>query len=678
MPSPPRRAPSPVRAISPPRSRSKKYYESDTVSDATESEIETDTRSSRRQRDVRRYEESKYEGPKYESSEHRRRRESSPDDTKALSRSSKYSSDRYREEEYRPSHEEAGRYEPARPAEYTRHMSYTRPDEHGRERNEHREYAPPGSYRPEYDERDRRDHPPETTRHMSISTPGGFHMDVGHGHQQNSYHPTSPPAQPPPQAYYPNQPQHPMSPGSQQPPQPYYTPNPVNPDAYRPQYQAPQKYQYANPSHEIQYRSKSDIHAPKYTATPHAQIEVERKRFAHAEAPPKEVVKVERKPSHSHRHDKEYIEIHPGGGSLHAPPSPGLGPRMHRLSVSGGASGGMTLSAPGMHHHQPGAAPPGSPLLEAYHGTYQSISPMPSPLALPAHMDDGLSDLEPLEPEFDSDDSHHRRPKKSILKKRVSIYDPEPDALAIAAQLKHTKPNAEPLIHILPRLSDDNMMALRTEYKKHFKVNGKGINIAKHIKLKVTGNVGKIAYATALGRWESEAHWANFWYQSGSSRRELLIESLMGRSNAEIRKIKEAFSDKRYGDSLERCMQTELKKDKFRNAILLALEEKRGDELEKVSKTRVKADVDALYKALVAKDGGETAMIEIIVVRSDAHLREVLRDFEGRYRRNFGREMIQKSQNLVVSLYVHTHTHTYSLSLSLCLHSTSPGGTFDS
>jgi hypothetical protein len=351
------------------------------------------------------------------------------------------------------------------------------------------------------------------------------------------------------------------------------------------------------------------------------------------------------RPSASHDHRPQVIEVKPGQKSLVVRED---GSRSHRLSVSGGAPGGLSLAAPG-HQVLVGGLPPGSPLLEAYRGTYQSISPMPSPMAMPSHMNDGLSDVEPLEPAHPPDsDSDSDRPKKSRLKKRVEIYDPEPDALAIAAELKAQKPGGRPLIKILPRLSDDNMMHLRTEYKKHFKVNGKGINVAKHIKLKVQGNIGKVAYATALGRWESEAHWANFWYQSGSSRRELLIESLIGRSNAEIRQIKEAFSDKRYNDSLEKCMQTELKKDKFRNAILIALHAKRQDELAPISKSLVAEDVRDLYKALVAKDGGETAMIEIIVVRSDLHLRQVLKQFEEKYQRNFAREMIQKSQNLVV------------------------------
>jgi hypothetical protein len=62
-------------------------------------------------------------------------------------------------------------------------------------------------------------------------------------------------------------------------------------------------------------------------------------------------------------------------------------------------------------------------------------------------------------------------------------------------------------------------LELRSEYKRHCKVQGRGINIAKHIKLKTSGNFGKIAYVTALGRYEAEGYWANYWYQSNSARR---------------------------------------------------------------------------------------------------------------------------------------------------------------
>lgn len=322
----------------------------------------------------------------------------------------------------------------------------------------------------------------------------------------------------------------------------------------------------------------------------------------------------------------------------------------HRLSVSDGKSGHLSLAAPGSRHGSAShGLPPGSPLLEAYHGTYQSISPMPSPLMLASKDDSDLSDLSPLDGDSSSDSGGSGLLALRKKTKKVSFYDPEKDAIALAAALKHSTVDAKPVIRILPHLSDEDILMLRTEYKKHMKAQGKGVNIAKHIKMKVTGNLGKAAYAVALGRWESEAHWANFWYQSNSSRRELLIESLMGRSNSEIVKIKDAFSDQRYHNSLERCMQTELKKDKFRTAVLLVLEEKRMSDSQKVDMGLVKKDVEVLHKALTAKEGGETAMINIIVVRSDKHLTEILKVFEALYKKNFAREMIKRSQNLVVS-----------------------------
>ncbi|KIY01524.1 uncharacterized protein Z520_03076 [Fonsecaea multimorphosa CBS 102226] len=393
--------------------------------------------------------------------------------------------------------------------------------------------------------------------------------------------------------------------------------------------------------------------------------------------------------------------------------------RMSTLAVGGAALGAATLGVAQYNSHD-GNKPPPSPLLEAYKGTYQSISPMPSALVLANHKGD--SDLSDLELDQDDDDgdsdaklkrkirqlerekekytkghdrgaslaettqevrprrlskldtnldvevrqpgsaSRDRSPSRSILspggrsgrRKTVSFYDPTEDAKRIAAALAGTRsaPDPRPLVQILPRLSTDDLIALRAEYKNHAKVSGQGINMAKHIKMRVPGNLGKACYATALGRWESEAYWANSWYQGGASRRELLIESLMGRSNSDIREIKNCFKDKKYSDDLEKCIRTELKADKFRVAILLALEERRMPESSPVEIRLVKEDVVHLAEALESK-GGETDMIKIIVLRSDAHLREVLRLFERTYGVNFARQMISKSRNLVGETLAH-------------------------
>ncbi|KAI4720651.1 Annexin [Aureobasidium sp. EXF-10727] len=333
----------------------------------------------------------------------------------------------------------------------------------------------------------------------------------------------------------------------------------------------------------------------------------------------------------------------------------GLTVRMDRLSVSG--------NRPDIA----GTLPPPSPLLEAYRGTYQSVSPMMAPMKLSPDSDlDRLSSLSPGPP---SDSKHHRRSRSSTSKtdlvgsgseatpkdhkKRARLYDAEKDALALNQAISHHKIDVDTICTILPRLTHDQILELRKEYKKHVKVQGRGINIAKHMKMKLAGNFGKAVYVCALGRYESEGYWANFWYQSHSSRRELLIESLMGRNNAEIRQITEAFRDKRYNDDLVRCMEKELKPDKFRVAVLIALEARRQEESEVYPRQYVDKDVDVLNKCLMAKEGGESTMLEIVVRRSDAHLREVLKAYERRHGVNFAREALRKSNNLVGEVICH-------------------------
>jgi hypothetical protein len=227
----------------------------------------------------------------------------------------------------------------------------------------------------------------------------------------------------------------------------------------------------------------------------------------------------------------------------------------------------------------------------------------------------------------------------------------------LAKALKGDKhaPDTQPLIDILPGLTHEQIIDLRVEYKRIVKTGSdkKGVNIAKHIKLRLKGEdpaLMKACYAVALGKWESEAYWANFWYQGEKSRRELLIESLMGRTNREIREIKDGFSDKKYSDSLTKCMKTELKEDKFKKAVLMVLDEKKQEDgRHGVDRHLVEDDVHDLRDAVRSEKGGESKMIGIIVVRSDNHLREVLKLYEQTYKTNFAREMLKKSGNLVVS-----------------------------
>ncbi|CBX94991.1 hypothetical protein LEMA_P114060.1 [Plenodomus lingam JN3] len=456
---------------------------------------------------------------------------------------------------------------------------------------------------------------------------------------------------------------------------------------------------------------------PQYTSLPHAPPPPQTVQPVYPAAPPPPMRDRSPHPEHqrassysgtpSTTHDgRKVVEMVPGGGvgggRMNAPPSPGLHPdgrhmgngrpenlRMDRLSVSGNRPDIQTIVPGG---YPGGVLPPPSPLLEAYHGTYQSISPMPNAMFIDDDIDH-LSSLDDYPPRYPDPprSSHGRHRSRSNVrrspsplrqssrqkdrlaleaygggggggggrlapekeKRRVKIYDAEDDAKDLVEALAARIPDADPIIEILPTLSHDQILELRAEYKRHCKVQGRGINIAKHIKLKTSGNFGKIAYVTALGKFEAEGYWANYWYQSNSAKRELLIESLMGRPNHEMRAIKDAFRDKRYADSLTRCMDKELKADKFRKAVLLALEADRQEESEVWPLEDRMRDVDALYRAIRAREGGESAMLGIVVMRSDAHLREVLRAYERKYQGNFARDALRKSNNLVGEVIAH-------------------------
>uniref|UniRef100_L2GCW8 Annexin anxc4 n=1 Tax=Colletotrichum fructicola (strain Nara gc5) TaxID=1213859 RepID=L2GCW8_COLFN len=409
-------------------------------------------------------------------------------------------------------------------------------------------------------------------------------------------------------------------------------PRPVSPGGYA--YAQPQPYQYANADGKTEKERKKEEKKKaleenltygydQYAQKPSLAIEPPR----HSGRTPSPGPQISAGAAAYYGADPKIssnvLTVEPGSRRRDKSPQPPTH-RMSNLSVNTGHhSLNMNLSL---------ANAPGSPLLESYHGTYQDMSPMPSPMLLASSHP---HDMEPISP-LGSDDEGRRR-------RRARFHDIEDDASRIAKALRSDRknPDPEPLIEILPGLTHDQVMNLRKEYKALVKTGPerKGVNVAKHIRSRLKDadpNLMKACYATALGQWESEAYWANFWYQGDKTRRELLIEALMGRTNHEIRLIKDGFNDKKYDNSLTKCMKTELKEDKFKKAVLM-----------------VEDDVADLRKAVKSEKGGETLMISIVVQRSDSHLREVLKLYERTYQSNFARDALKKSGNLVGELLAH-------------------------
>lgn len=444
----------------------------------------------------------------------------------------------------------------------------------------------------------------------------------------------------------------PPSPSGYKPPPGGFPTQMPYPEQHQPgrQYAEAPKWEYAKPEESYSYSKKQETtyNAPGGYARPASppRGDYRREEYSSVSVPAGGRSRHGSEAQYRTESSSKIVTVEPGSRRRDPSPNPAsLAPRMHSLSVSTGHHGGAALSL---------ANAPGSPLLESYHGTYQSISPMPSPLMIASHAHSDVNFIEALSPESSDDD--RRGGKKS--RRTARFHDPLEEATILAKALKGEKraPDTQPLIEILPGLTHEQMLDLRVEYKKIVKTGSekKGVNIAKHIKLRLKDEdplLMKACYACALGKWESEAYWANFWYQGEKSRRELLIESLMGRTNSEIRQISDGFADKKYSDSLVKCMKTELKEDKFKKAVLLVLEERKMEQKPgyPVDKRLVEDDVHDLHKAVRSEKGGESSMISIIVVRSDNHLREVLRAYEGTYRENFAKAMLKKSGNLVVS-----------------------------
>lgn len=129
----------------------------------------------------------------------------------------------------------------------------------------------------------------------------------------------------------------------------------------------------------------------------------------------------------------------------------------------------------------------------------------------------------------------------------------------------------------------------------------------------------------------------------------------MGKSNEEIRKIKDGFKDAKYDNSLEKAVRNELVANKFRMAVLIQLEGVRMEELGhgmRFDMDEIREDVRRLGEILERRDGrggGETVMIEIIVNRSDGWIKEIAIMYRNQHGRDLPKAIMNHSKNLVVS-----------------------------
>ncbi|KAK7722448.1 hypothetical protein SLS64_000985 [Diaporthe eres] len=224
------------------------------------------------------------------------------------------------------------------------------------------------------------------------------------------------------------------------------------------------------------------------------------------------------------------------------------------------------------------------------------------------------------------------------------------------------------LIDLLPNLHHNDIMNLRTEYKRLVKVGAerKGVNVAKHIRARLKDDDNRLmtaAYATALGMWESEGYWISLSLAMGNEARkghQLLIESLLGKSNTEARLIEDGFRihsnklEREHGTSLESFLDPYLRKGEawFREAVKAVLsghkmeERDHSGQPQPIDMQLVEKDVDELFEAVAGERGAATTISQIVILRSDAHLREVLTIYQRKYESDFLTDALQGTMQL--------------------------------
>jgi len=183
------------------------------------------------------------------------------------------------------------------------------------------------------------------------------------------------------------------------------------------------------------------------------------------------------------------------------------------------------------------------------------------------------------------------------------------------------------LINLLCARSAADVAQLVHSYKAHY-----GKPLEEDLKKEVSGNFGKLISRLAMGQVQADVvdlHDALYPGKAGAEpKHDELIEILTGRTNAELKAIKEAYQTT-YDIPLIDAVKTNLKGD-FQQFFVVLLAAARD---EANHNSNVNADIDALFKAGTGKFGtDEDTFISIINNRGVSHLQKVFEAYEARYK----------------------------------------------
>lgn len=184
------------------------------------------------------------------------------------------------------------------------------------------------------------------------------------------------------------------------------------------------------------------------------------------------------------------------------------------------------------------------------------------------------------------------------------------------------------LIQVLCRLDPLQAVAVREAYHRRF-----GRHLLQDVQSETSSWFEEGLCAVIRGPLMQDCHLLYTAMEGPGTNEEILNDVLLGRSNADLRAIKELYH-KLYHKSLEAAVKGDLSMKTERH-FMMVLAANRNEESTPVVPQQIEQDVTEIYKATEGKVGTDELLVcDILTHRSDAQIGAIAYTYQQRYSRS--------------------------------------------
>ena len=202
------------------------------------------------------------------------------------------------------------------------------------------------------------------------------------------------------------------------------------------------------------------------------------------------------------------------------------------------------------------------------------------------------------------------------------------DAEALRKAMKGFGTDEKMLIRVLADKDPFQVRVIRDTYKRKF-----NRDLIHDVKSEVSGWFEEGLCAIIRGPLETDVHLLKAATEGPGTKEKVLNDVLLGRSNADLRAIKDAYQ-RTYRTSLEADIKADLSMKTERH-FLMVLAANRNEESAPVIPQQVDQDVMEIYKATEGKVGTDELLVcSILSNRSDAQIRAIAHTYKQKFTRD--------------------------------------------